>query len=56
VRAYALRQGKKNGWDIVVSTWTDLDIDRVIGKRTKSVMGAVQMMVQTGGFREQAAR
>ena len=54
VKAYGRKNYRRNGWHIVIDTWSDADIDRVIGVRTKSVLGAIQMMVQTGGFKEQA--
>jgi hypothetical protein len=43
VRMYAQSKGTVDGWDIVVD-WSDEKIDSQIGKNTKSLLGAVQMI------------
>jgi hypothetical protein len=56
VKAHAVKNYDRplQGWDFVVECMTDEEIDRIIGVRTKSILGAIQMMVQMGGIREQA--
>jgi len=52
VRAHARKHyGEKGtGWDILEECWTDADIDATMGVRTKSVLGAVQMISQCSGI------
>jgi hypothetical protein len=46
VRAYALAHYTKPlaGWDILIECWSDEDISRAIGKKTRSILGAVQYL------------
>jgi hypothetical protein len=51
VREYAATKGTENGWDFVLG-WDDEVLDKKVGIRTKSVLGAVQMITMLGGIRE----
>jgi len=51
VFAHASKKGTHDGWDIVLG-WDRQKVDTVMGIRTKSVLGAVQMLAIFGGFRE----
>ncbi len=50
VRAHALRNYDKQGWDFLVECWSDEEIDACMGKRTKSVLGAIQTISMYGGL------
>lgn len=51
VRAHAVKNAGKAGWDILTNEWSDAQIDAIMGIRTKSVLGAVQMISIFGGLR-----
>lgn len=53
LRDHAAKKGATAGWDYVAAM-TNEEIDAIIGVRTKSVLGATQMMTQYGGIREMA--